>query len=177
MDTSTNIRMLIVDDCPENRDVLCFLLSESGCEVEVAENGEQGVEMALAADGDGAAYDAVLMDMNMPILDGYGATKRLIASGFEPPIIALTALALAGDEERCREAGCIAYVSKPVVPSRFFQTISHHLRPLATPAGPAPDAALGHPGDEDDAGHSLAGNPRFAPLIKRYVSSFIALAK
>ncbi len=163
-------RILVVDDSPENREVLCFLLSESGCSTETAENGAQGVEHALAAWKASRSFDVILMDMNMPVLDGYEATRRLVASGVTTPIIALTALALAGDMDRCREAGCVDYVSKPVVPSSFFETISRHLRTgserSATSAASSEAPIV-----------SLVGNPRFQPLIERYVGSFPELRK
>ncbi len=165
-------RFLIVDDSPENIDVLRFLLTESGAEIDAADNGARGVEMAVGACKGGCAYDAVLMDMNMPVLDGYAATQRIVESRCASPVIALTALALEGDKERCLDAGCVDYVSKPVVPTRFFQTLLRNLLPLpAETLGaivPTPDA--------DAAPLSLVGNPRFQPLIDRYVGSFNALA-
>ena len=127
--------------------------------------------MALESSAEGRAYDAVLMDMNMPVMDGYDATRELVAKNVEAPIIALTALALAGDEERCREAGCVGYISKPVVPSRFLDTISQHLTPSSASQ---PSEA---PAEDEDDGLllSLADNPRFRPLIDRYVASFAGL--
>ncbi len=153
---------LVVDDSPENREVLRFLLQESGCLIETAENGAQGVERALSAWREKKPFDVILMDVNMPVLDGYEATRQIVAGGVRTPVIALTALALAGDKERCLAAGCVDYVSKPVVPSSFFETISRHLRAEGE-RGATPTAA---------PVVSLVGNPRFQPLIERYVRSF-----
>ena len=167
----TGRRILIVDDSPENRDVLSFLLEEVGCEVECAANGELGVQRLLQAGADTPRFDLVLMDMNMPVLDGYGATQRLVQSGFRVPIVALTAYALAGDEKRCLDAGCAGYLTKPVQPSRFAKSLESFL--LAKGGGEVrmrPRAEL----DEDDP-HSLLHNPSFKPLIERYVKSFGAL--
>lgn len=167
-------RLLIVDDSPENQEVLRFLLEESGAEVETADDGQSGVETVLAAKRNGRAFDAILMDMNMPVLDGYEATRRLVAAGIEEPVIALTALALSGDEERCREAGCSGYISKPVVPSLFFETISRHLARPGEKAGGEEPATVPAAGGGEDV-FSLSDNPRFRPLVERYLASFETL--
>ncbi|HEX6882187.1 MAG TPA: ATP-binding protein [Planctomycetota bacterium] len=159
-------RILVVDDSLENREVLRFLLEEAGAQCTAAGDGREGVERARAAQREGQPFDAVLMDMNMPIVDGFEATRALVAAGVESPVIALTALALAGDEERCRAAGCVAYVTKPIVPSVFFDTLARHVRPAATVTSPPPA--------DDAPGRvlSLAQHPRFRALVERYVGSF-----
>jgi len=157
-------RVLIVDDSVDNREVLRFLLTEAGCVCESAENGALGVKAATEAHARGAPYDAILMDMNMPIMDGYAATAELVERGNPSPILALTALATKDDEERCRRTGCIDYITKPVVPSLFFETILRHVRPAEEV--PEIDPV------EETRGFSLIGNPRFAPLIRRYLESF-----
>jgi signal transduction histidine kinase/HPt (histidine-containing phosphotransfer) domain-containing protein len=157
-------RVLIVDDNADNREVLRFLLTETGCVCESAENGALGVKAATEAHVRGAPYDVILMDMNMPVMDGYAATAELRKRGNPSPVVALTALATKDDEERCREAGCIDYITKPVVPSTFFKTIVRHVRPIE--AVPELDPV------EETRGFSLVGNPRFAPLIRRYIESF-----
>ena len=166
-------RFLIVDDSAENVEVLRFLITESGGDADAADNGARGVEMALGAVKGGRPYDAILMDMNMPVLDGYSATRRLVESGCKTPVIALTALALAGDEQRCLDAGCVDYISKPVVPSRFFQTIWRNLWPRSTAVVAERDDTTSD--DADELPLSLAGNPRFQPLVDRYVASFRGL--
>jgi CheY-like chemotaxis protein len=143
--------------------VLRFLLEESGCQIETAENGAQGVARARQAWREKKPFDVILMDVNMPVLDGYEATRQIVAAGVRTPVIALTALALAGDKDRCLAAGCVDYVSKPVVPSSFFETIARHVAPEAGRESVAPSAA---------PVVSLVGNPRFQPLIERYVGSF-----
>ena len=168
-------RILVVDDSLENREVLRFLLQEAGAACEHAMNGQAGVERALEAEKARAPVDAILMDMNMPVMDGFEATRALQRAGASSPVIALTALALSGDEERCREAGCVAYIGKPIVPSTFFDTLAQHVRPDAPAAdGAAQDAAAGAAGD--DAQLALARHPRFRGLVERYVASFPELA-
>jgi len=162
-------RILVVDDSFENREVLRFLLQEAGATAESAMNGQTGVERALEAEKARTPFDAILMDMNMPVVDGFEATRTLVRAGVSSPVIALTAMALSGDEARCREAGCAAYVGKPIVPSVFFETLAKHLRaapPSAAPASEAPHAT------GDGQLLSLAQHPRFRGLVERYVSSF-----
>src|SRR5262245_21446832 len=162
-------RVLVVDDSSENVEVLRFLLQEAGAACESAMNGQAGVERAVAAERAGQPFDAILMDMNMPILDGFEATRRLVKAGVSSPVIALTALALAGDEERCREAGCAAYVGKPIVPSVFFDTLAKHVRTPASAPGAREDER--QPPTGEGALLSMAQHPRFRGLVERYVAS------
>ena len=104
-------RILLVEDNEMNRDMLSRRLQRKGFEVAVAVDGRQGVEMATSD-----SYDLILMDMSLPEIDGWEATRQLRA---EPgtqsiPIIALTAHAMAGDRERALEAGCNDYDTKPI---------------------------------------------------------------
>ena len=102
-------RILIVDDNEDNRDVLARRLQRRGFDVTVAVGGREGVAQAESDEP-----DIVLMDMNMPILDGWEATRQIRESGSAIPIIALTAHAMTGDRERAIEAGCTEYHTKPV---------------------------------------------------------------
>jgi PAS domain S-box-containing protein len=167
-------RFLVVDDAVENREVLRFLLQEAGASCDTAVNGKAGLERALAAQGAGTPFDAVLMDMNMPVMDGFEATRRLREAGLESAVIALTALALQGDEERCREVGCVAYVPKPIVPSVFYATLAEHVRPAARPDGLVPRSTAPEARSDPEQGNvlSLAQHPRFRALVERYVASF-----
>ncbi|HVX11128.1 MAG TPA: response regulator [Pirellulales bacterium] len=102
-------RVLVVEDNPFNRKLIRLTLTRTGAVVEVAENGQEGVDRIVAAD-----YDLVLMDMQMPVLDGYQATTRIREAGYDGPIIALTAHALPSEREKCLAAGCDAFVGKPI---------------------------------------------------------------
>jgi CheY-like chemotaxis protein len=107
--TLQGVKVLLVDDAPDNQTVIGLFLSLAGAQVEYADNGEEGVVKALGGD-----YDIVLMDIQMPHLDGYEATKRLRQQGYQIPIIALTAHALKEERDRCLNAGCTEHFTKPV---------------------------------------------------------------
>ncbi|MGE0527376.1 MAG: response regulator [Bdellovibrionales bacterium] len=101
--------ILLVEDLEENRELVERILTQAGASVETADNGEEGVRKALAGD-----FDIVLMDIQMPLLDGYAATMQLRAQGYRTPIIALTAHALKEERDRCLDAGCDSHLTKPI---------------------------------------------------------------
>jgi PAS domain S-box-containing protein len=108
------MRLLLAEDGPDNQRIIRFLLTKAGASVEVVENGKEAVAAVERADECGDCFAAVLMDMQMPIMDGYRATSELRAMGFDRPIIALTANAMRGDREKCLAAGCDEYATKPI---------------------------------------------------------------
>ncbi|MFI5234771.1 MAG: response regulator [Gemmatimonadales bacterium] len=110
-------RVLLVEDNEMNRDMLSRRLTKKGYEVEMAVDGAQGVEMARQG-----AYDIILMDMSLPIVDGWEATRLIrAADGLGAiPIIALTAHAMAGDRDKAMAAGCSDYDTKPVEIDRLL---------------------------------------------------------
>ncbi len=108
------LRILIVDDGPDNQRLLRLLLTKSGASVEIAADGKAGVEGALEAERVGRPFAVVLMDMQMPVLDGAAATRKLRAGGYAGVVVGLTANMMAGERERCLSAGCNEYLAKPV---------------------------------------------------------------
>ena len=112
--------LLLVDDDPLNQEVALELLSDTGLRVDVADNGQEALEMVRAV-----VYDLVLMDMQMPVMDGLAATRaiRALEQGGDMPILAMTANAFAEDRERCLAAGMNDFVSKPVEPPTLFEKL------------------------------------------------------
>ena len=107
-------RVLLAEDGLDNQKLISYRLRQAGAEVEIANNGAVAHDMALEAIDKGAPFSVILMDMQMPIMDGYTATAKLRARGYAGPIIALTAHAMSGDRDKCIDAGCDDYTTKPI---------------------------------------------------------------
>ncbi len=112
--TALRGRVLLVEDVPVNQILIATILRKTGIEVELAENGKLACDKVETAIADGNPFELVLMDMQMPVMDGYEASKHLRTQGIDVPILALTAHAMATDREKCLEAGCTEYLTKPV---------------------------------------------------------------
>jgi CheY-like chemotaxis protein len=118
------VKILLVEDNEMNRDMLSRRLAKRGFEVVIAVDGAEGVSMARSA-----APDLILMDMSLPVMDGWTATRVLKADAATRgiPVIGLTAHAMAGDREKCLEAGCDEYDTKPVDFPRLLEKIQVQL--------------------------------------------------
>jgi len=167
-------RILLVEDGADNQRLLSMQLGDAGATVTSALDGQIAVTLATAQ-----TFDLILMDMQMPVMDGYTATKELRRRGLTLPIIALTAHAMAEDRDKCLAAGCSGYLSKPVDEEKLLTTVHEHLgtvEPLA-PTDAAEVGAVGSPappGDADAASHktdlnriksSHAANPRIMAIV------------
>jgi two-component system cell cycle response regulator DivK len=121
-------KILLVEDNEMNRDMLSRRLVRNGYEVSVAIDGQQGVDMALSE-----RPDLILMDMSLPVIDGWEATRQVRANDAtrQIPVIALTAHAMAGDREKAMEAGCDDYDTKPVEITRLLGKIAALLKTKA----------------------------------------------
>ncbi len=117
-------RVLVVEDGPDNQQLIAQVLKTAGAEVVVVGNGQEACEALLRLETDAEPIHLVLMDIQMPIMDGYEATRRLRLGGCTLPIVALTAHAMVEEECRCLEAGCDAYLTKPIERARFLQVVA-----------------------------------------------------
>ena len=117
-------RILVVEDQEDNRIILRRLLSNAGYELIEAVNGEDGVALALST-----RPDLILMDIQLPVMDGYEATRRIKSNAElkSIPVIAVTSYALSGDEAKARAAGCDAYVAKPFSPRQLLAKVREYL--------------------------------------------------
>jgi CheY-like chemotaxis protein/HPt (histidine-containing phosphotransfer) domain-containing protein len=162
-------RVLVVDDGPENRELLSLVLAEHGLWVEEAENGQVALDK-MAAGG----FDLVLMDMQMPVLDGHAATRELRRRGVKVPVVALTANAMKGFEEEVLAAGCTAYLTKPVDIDALLQQVGQLLGGTPQEAAATRPASLFGDLVElplDTAGpirSRFAGNAKLVPIVRKF---------
>ncbi len=130
------VRVLVVDDGDSNRKLISLVLSRAGAVIQCARHGKEAVEAAARM-----SFDLVLMDMQMPVMDGWTATRILRERGLTMPIIALTADAMKGTEEKCRAAGCSGFLTKPIDMDRLVGALTETLQehgyefPEAEPSG------------------------------------------
>lgn len=130
---SLNSRVLLVEDGPDNQRLISLLLRKAGAEVVVAANGQEALEQVARATrvpvAGRAPFDVILMDMQMPVMDGYEATRQLRQQGYPGPIVALTAHAMSCDCQKCLDAGCDDYMTKPIEKARLLALLAKHMQP------------------------------------------------
>jgi CheY-like chemotaxis protein/HPt (histidine-containing phosphotransfer) domain-containing protein len=123
-------RVLLAEDGADSRRLVSIYLQDAGLRVETANDGAEAVRMIIDSANAGKIYDAVLMDMQMPEVDGYAATAELRKRGLKNlPIIAFTAHAMASEKQKCLECGCDDYATKPVNPFTLIQTLAKYMKP------------------------------------------------
>ncbi len=185
---ATGIRILLVEDNEMNQQVATELLQSSGAIVTVANHGGEAVKF-LTENGQPAPFDVVLMDIQMPVMDGITATRLLRTHPHlaNLPIIAMTAHALVEERQRCIDAGMNDHIAKPIDPDAMFSTILRWASPKAQPA-PAPQAAAAKPADEvalppiagvnvADGINRVAGNRRlYRDLLSQFAAKQAAAA-
>jgi signal transduction histidine kinase/CheY-like chemotaxis protein/HPt (histidine-containing phosphotransfer) domain-containing protein len=171
-------RVLLAEDGPDNQMLISTVLRARGLSVTVAENGRVAMETALAAAAHHRPFDVILMDMQMPEMDGYAATDALRKAGYRHPILALTAHAMAGERERCIEVGCDEYLSKPIDRRALVAAIAHYLgggavsRERGGWVEPSADSSTTQPASGADAPvrSTLSDDPEIGDLIGRFVT-------
>jgi CheY-like chemotaxis protein len=114
-------RILLAEDGPDNQRLIGFVLTKAGANVEIAGDGAVAVTKVMESLASARPYDLVILDMQMPVLDGYGAARELRSRGVALPILALTAHAMEGDRSACIEAGCDEYETKPIDRPRLIE--------------------------------------------------------
>lgn len=124
-------RVLLAEDNADNRRAIGLRLQQCGIDVTPARHGQEALDLVLSEREAGRAFDVILMDMQMPVLDGYEATRQIRRLGFEGRIIALTAFAFDEDREECLKIGCDAHISKPIEWDRLLQLINEPSRSAA----------------------------------------------
>ena len=115
-------RILVVDDGDANRELVGLLLRRAGATIDFAQNGQLALDCCAATE-----YDLVLMDMQMPVMDGLTATRELQKMGYPSPVVALTANAMHEDKVSCQEAGCAGFLTKPINSQRLYEKIAELL--------------------------------------------------
>ena len=171
-------RVLLAEDGADIRRLVTLYLQEAGLSVDAAANGRMAVDRVVTAHAAGNPYDLVLMDVQMPILDGYDATREIRLRGHATlPIIAFTAHALAGEREKCLDAGCNDYATKPIDPIKLIELIKRHFIPKSrstlisatilkdipmTASNASPQAPIVRSGREND------------PIVSRLLPEYVA---
>jgi signal transduction histidine kinase/DNA-binding response OmpR family regulator len=168
--TSFTAKILLVEDGRDNQRLLSTLLRMAGADVEIVNNGQVAVERAAVG-----SFDLILMDMQMPVMDGYTATAELRSRDVHTPIIALTAYAMAEDRAKCLASGCNDYLSKPVRPDSLLNMVKSHLaHSIESEEAMQANATLSPNTAETDTTGSIRSTLMNYPGLANCINEFIA---
>jgi len=121
---------MVVDDRRDIRHISQHFLEKAGARVSTAEDGQQGINATISASDAGEPFDLIVMDMQMPHVDGLKAVAELRSVGIEVPIIALTADAMKGDREKCLNGGCDDYLAKPIDQAKLISMVAKYTQAI-----------------------------------------------
>ena len=156
-------KVLLAEDTPDNQKLISMYIKRAGATPVLVENGKQALDRALAEE-----FDLILMDMQMPVMGGVDATAKLRATGYQRPIVALTANALKEDRERSQRAGVDDYLTKPVDLNRFNAVLNRYLKPAdnePTESAPSPSKS---PIPSKQSMLDFADDPEFQALVRQF---------
>jgi PAS domain S-box-containing protein len=162
--TLLGTRVLLAEDGPDNQRLIRTILSIAGAEVELAVNGREAVAKARAR-----SFDVVLMDMQMPQMDGYEATRLLRSQGYAAPIVALTAHSMASDLEKCLAAGCTDHLAKPIDRERLIRAVARYAGKEISGEIPAVLKSEAAAGDLGVLRSQYADDPDLAEVLAQFV--------
>jgi signal transduction histidine kinase/HPt (histidine-containing phosphotransfer) domain-containing protein len=161
-------RILLADDGIDNRELLSFYLRRAGADVTLAVNGKEASEIALASHLAGTPFDLILMDMQMPELDGFGATARLRSKGYTGAIVALTAHAMESHRQACLKAGCTDYLSKPIASAVLIAKAAEFMQPQPPLPSPTTPTTTSNP---TELLRSDLIDPEVRPLLDNFIKT------
>jgi CheY-like chemotaxis protein len=134
-------RILLVEDIPDHQRLILHFLRKVKADVTVAGNGQSAVTLALQAEKNGNPFELTIMDIKMPVVDGFLATRYLREAGYKLPVIAVTASAMLGDREKFIAAGGDDYISKPFTASEIAKLVKRWLMPVSAAPSVASEGA------------------------------------
>jgi PAS domain S-box-containing protein len=161
----SGLRILVAEDSIDNQELMRIMLGRTGANVVIAENGRIAVDKA-----ESEFFDVILMDLNMPEMDGYEATRLLRSRGYDRPILALTANAMSDDKERCLAAGCNSHLGKPIDRTKLLEAIAWHAGKIIPESADTSQVVKERNSGADDAIISLyVDDPDIVSILDGYI--------